>query len=169
MNLSRLRLALPVAFIFATVDCTTKELAINLLPPAYVPHRVLGDFLRLTLAFNRQAAMSVPLGPHPRPLLVIASFLALIALLRLLWAARPTAIGQRLALGMILGGTVGNLASRIQSSRGVVDFIDVGVGMHRFYIFNVADIGLCCGAALLALTFWRDRQPAHLTSREVAG
>jgi signal peptidase II len=37
------------------------------------------------------------------------------------------------------------------SSRGVVDFIDVGIGSARFYTFNVADSAVTCGALLLAI------------------
>jgi signal peptidase II len=34
---------------------------------------------------------------------------------------------------------------------GVVDFIDVGIGSARFWTFNVADMGVTCGAVLLAI------------------
>jgi signal peptidase II len=37
------------------------------------------------------------------------------------------------------------------SSMGVVDFIDVGIGTSRFYTFNIADMGVTCGALLLAI------------------
>jgi signal peptidase II len=166
--LSRLRLALPVAFILTTVDCTTKELAVEFLPPVHVPHPVLGDFLRFTLSYNAQAAMSLPLGPNARPLLVVASFVVLGLLLLLLWTSQPTAKVQRVALGLILGGAVGNLLSRLQSARGVVDFIDVGLRGQRFYIFNVADMGICCGAALLAMALWRGRAPEASSPGDVA-
>ena len=153
--LNRLRIALPVAFILATVDCTTKELAASFLPPAYLPHPVVGDILRFTLEFNTQAAMSLPVGRFGRPILAVAAIVIVLGLLRLLWTSPPAARWQRLGLGLVLGGALGNLASRITSARGVVDFIDVGIGAHRFYIFNVADIGVCCGAALLAATLWQ--------------
>ena len=41
------------------------------------------------------------------------------------------------------------------SDRGVVDFIDVGVGATRFYVFNVADVGVSVGAVLLGYALWR--------------
>ena len=53
------------------------------------------------------------------------------------------------ALGLITGGAVGNLADRLRSPRGVVDFIDMGLGDYRFWTFNVADVGVTVGAALL--------------------
>jgi signal peptidase II len=59
-------------------------------------------------------------------------------------------------LALIAGGAAGNLLDRIISARGVVDFIDVGIGDSRFYLFNVADGGVSVGAAILAYVFWQD-------------
>jgi signal peptidase II len=50
---------------------------------------------------------------------------------------------------------VGNLIDRVRSGRGVVDFIDIGVGNTRFWTFNVADSAITIGAILLAVTLWR--------------
>jgi signal peptidase II len=56
----------------------------------------------------------------------------------------------RISLGLIMGGTVGNLIDRL-SFGYVVDFIDVDF----FATFNVADAGISVGAVLLALTYIR--------------
>jgi signal peptidase II len=42
----------------------------------------------------------------------------------------------------------------------VVDFIDVGIGDMRWPTFNVADIGVSCGALLLAWVLWREDRAA---------
>lgn len=42
-------------------------------------------------------------------------------------------------LALVAGGAMGNLIDRLRSPRGVVDFIDVGIGDARFWTFNVAD------------------------------
>jgi lipoprotein signal peptidase len=39
--------------------------------------------------------------------------------------------------------------------RLTLDFIDVGLGALRFYVFNVADVGLSVGAVLVAYAMWR--------------
>jgi signal peptidase II len=70
-----------------------------------------------------------------------------------------TSIGDRfrqLALGLVAGGAAGNLIDRIRSSRGVVDFLDVGVGSLRWPTFNVADIAVSCGGIALAIALWRE-------------
>ncbi len=55
--------------------------------------------------------------------------------------------------GLILGGAVGNLVDRVRL-RAVTDFLDVYVGSWHWPAFNVADIAICAGAALVALTLW---------------
>ena len=59
------------------------------------------------------------------------------------------------------GGAAGNLIDRIRSTRGVVDFLDVGIGALRWPTFNVADIAVSCGAIALVVSMWREdvRQP----------
>jgi signal peptidase II len=49
---------------------------------------------------------------------------------------------------------MGNLLDRIRHSDGVVDFIDVGLGMSRWPTFNVADMAVSVGAVLLAWVLW---------------
>ncbi len=64
----------------------------------------------------------------------------------------------RVALGLLLGGALGNLLDRI-SRQAVVDFIN-----FRYWpAFNVADIAICIGAATLALFLFRNRQYEPVT------
>jgi signal peptidase II len=56
----------------------------------------------------------------------------------------------RLALALQLAGAVGNLLDRITNNGNVTDFISVG----RFPVFNVADISISTGVAVLLLGVW---------------
>lgn len=57
------------------------------------------------------------------------------------------------------------MLDRLRSERGVVDFIDIGLGSYRFWIFNVADMGVIVGATLLGVLLWqRDRAADELTA-----
>ena len=119
------------------------------LSPPYVPHDVIGDFLRFTLAFNPGGAMSLSLGPSSRwwfTLLAIATLLVLAYMYR---QASPDDRAQLSAIALICGGAVGNLLDRVRSPRGVVDFIDIGIGPHRFWTFNIADVAVTIGTATL--------------------
>ena len=143
-------------------DVVTKYLAHTLLQPTYSPRNVLGDTLRLTLVYNPGAAFGMHLGVYSRGVFIALTIGAIFVLFKLL---RGTAAqeGLRLfALGLVMGGAVGNLINRLWSSRGVVDFLDIGVGNLRWPTFNVADIGVSIGAFLLAWTLWgseRDSSP----------
>ena len=70
---------------------------------------------------------------------------------------------RQLALGLVAGGAAGNLVDRIRSPRGVVDFLDIGLGTLRWPTFNVADIAVSCGAVALAISLWIEdsRQARH--------
>ena len=151
----RMRLVAPLALVLLTADCTTKELAVEYLAPEHVPQNAIGDVVRFTLGYNDGAAMGLPVGSHARWPLVALSLVACVIFVRLAKALPPGATLQRAALGLLLGGTLGNMLSRALSSRGVVDFIDIGFGNARFWIFNVADIGITAGALLLAYTWSR--------------
>ena len=67
---------------------------------------------------------------------------------------------------MILGGAIGNLIDRIliyipnSTYAGVVDFIDVGIATHRWYIFNIADSAVTVGIFLYLIysTFFENKQ-----------
>ncbi|MFL5595004.1 MAG: signal peptidase II, partial [Gemmatimonadaceae bacterium] len=54
---------------------------------------------------------------------------------------------------------------RLRSARGVVDFIDIGLGTHRFWTFNVADMAVTLGTAtltwVLCVRAARDERHTH--------
>lgn len=151
----------PVLLGLVAVDCTTKRLVVESLPP-HVPHPVIGDVVRFTLAYNPDAAMGLSLGAYSRVGFAIIASAVLLALL--LYRRRITGGNgaQSIAIALIAGGAIGNLLDRIRWSRGVVDFIDVGVGNTRFYTFNVADASVFCGAVLLLLLLaGQQKDPEH--------
>lgn len=152
---SKARLFWPVVLTLLCTDCATKRAAVEHLSPAHVPHALVGDVVRLTLAYNRGAAMSLPVGGGARPLLILATLGVLLVLASFY---RRAAANDRVlvaATALLVGGALGNLVDRVRWSGGVIDFIDVGLGAHRFWIFNVADVGVTIGATMLALALMR--------------
>lgn len=130
-------------------DVVTKRLAVDHLSPPYVPHDVIGEYLRFTLAFNSAGAMSLSLGPSSRWWFVLLSIGTLFVLAYMYRQTAPDDRLQLTALALICGGALGNLLDRLRSARGVVDFIDIGIGTHRFWTFNIADVGVTFGTAAL--------------------
>ena len=130
------------------VDLATKRLAVTALIP-YVPRNVIDDVLRFTLAFNSGGAMSLSLGPSSRWWFTLLSIATLFVLAYMYRHTSPDDKLQLASLALICGGAIGNLIDRIRSPRGVVDFIDIGIGAHRFWTFNIADMGVTIGTAAL--------------------
>ncbi len=53
-----------------------------------------------------------------------------------------------IALGLLLGGALGNLIDRLHYG-SVVDFVDMGIGAWRFYTYNLADAAISTAIVLL--------------------
>jgi signal peptidase II len=153
------RLFWGTAFVVVIIDAITKQLAESLLFPPHQPHRIIGDFLRFTLAWNPGAAFSMSLGPYSRYIFGGFAVVALFVLWRLYRESKPDERLKPLALGLAWGGAAGNLIDRIRQPLGVVDFIDIGVGNIRFWTFNVADSAVTIGAISLGwVLLQEDRQ-----------
>lgn len=119
----------------------------------------LAPGVALTFVRNRGAAFSL-LATAPemirRPFFLLVACAAAVAIVYYL---RQTPIEDtltRLALGLILGGALGNAVDRARYGE-VVDFIEIGVrSIFTWPIFNVADSAVCIGVGLL---FWRSFKP----------
>ena len=118
------RLFWGAALSVVVLDVITKQLAERLLFP-HSPHRIIGDVVRLTLAWNPGAAFSMSLGQYSRYIFGAFAVLALYVLWKLYRESRPGERLKPLALGLAWGGAAGNLIDRIRSPLGVVDFIDI--------------------------------------------
>jgi len=117
---------------------------------------VLGDWFQLRLVYNQGAAFGLHLGPYSRWIFLTVAIVAVFVLRRMSHTSPPGDIFRQLALGLVAGGAAGNLIDRIRSERGVVDFLDVGIGALRWPTFNVADIAVSCGAIALVISMWRE-------------
>ncbi len=136
--------AFALALAVTALDQITKALALRSLTEVPVP--VIGDVVRLVLRFNTGAAFSVSWG-GPSVLLV---FNLVACVFLAYYMLRMKSARVMLFLGLILGGALGNTVDRVVQGP-VTDFIDIGLGTLRWPVFNVADIALVVGGALLLL------------------
>jgi len=111
---------------------------------------LLGDFARLRYVQNAGTAFGLFQGG--RILLMAISIFSAAVVVYLAVSGRYRFRGSHVAFGLVLGGALGNLVDRFWL-REVVDFIDVGIGPHRWPTFNVADIGITLGVIYLAVAF----------------
>lgn len=146
-----------VVGIVVALDVITKIIVQNTLV-LYEQRDVLGSILRLTYIYNPGAAFGIHLGPWSRWIFLALSLAVLAALLGM-FAFTPARDRLRItAIALVCGGALGNLVDRVKSSRGVVDFLDVGFGTVRWPVFNVADMALTVGALILAVSLWREEK-----------
>ena len=156
---ARRKMALYLGLVIAWVvlDQVTKVIVQRTLR-LYDPVPVIGDFFRLTYIYNRGAAFGLHLGDWSRVAFSILP-VAAAALLYMMYRTTPWSDKMRLiAIPLVTGGAIGNLIDRVRSSRGVIDFFDIGFGTMRWPVFNVADIGVTVGALMLAVSLWREEQ-----------
>ncbi|WP_370318084.1 signal peptidase II [Tessaracoccus sp. OH4464_COT-324] len=159
-TLKRAAIALAVGlglFGFAADQLTKEIILASLQPGESVP--MLGELLRFTLIFNPGAAFG--LG---RSATLAFTVFAIVALAGCLGYALPRVrrVSQAVVLGFFLAGISGNLHDRLFRPPAalyghVVDFIQ----LPYFAIFNVADVFITLGAALLILFGFRSgRRPS---------
>ena len=145
----------PLVAIVVLTDCASKRWVEDGLVVEHTSHDVIEGVLRFTLSYNTGAAFSTEFGAYQRWILIGTTLAVLGILARLYRSAEPHGRLYVAGLALVCGGAIGNLLDRIRSARGVVDFIDIGFGTSRFYIFNIADVGITLGAAALACALWR--------------
>ena len=128
------------------VDQLTKWWAVNELADG--PIVLIDDFLQLRLLFNTGASFSIL--TNAGPILAIVAFGVIGLIVYVLGEASHRV--EAIALGLVLGGAIGNLIDRLFRGDGfldgaVVDFIDFSF----FATFNVADAAINIGVALLLI------------------
>lgn len=150
---SRLSITVPVVLTVLALDILTKGWVVRNLA-MYSQTPVLGDFFRLTYTHNPGAAFGIDIGEHSRIFFLVLSLVAL-GVLGAIYRSTPSWDRLRiLALSLVAGGALGNILDRIRYERGVVDFLDFGIGTSRFPVFNIADTAVTIGAILLLISFW---------------
>jgi signal peptidase II len=120
------------------------------------PVRVLGPALELEYTRNSGAAFSI--GETYTVIFTAIAVGVIVVILRL--ARKLFSLPWAIALGLLLGGALGNLTDRIARAPGllhgwVVDFIEV----PHWPIFNLADSAICVGGALMVLLAFRGLHP----------
>ena len=153
---SHARLLLALAAAVFALDLGTKLLAVATLSDRE-PVRLLGGALYLTEARNTGAAFSFAEGAT----VVFTLIAVVVAVVIVRTARRLYSTGWAVALGLVLGGAVGNLVDRVFRAPGflrggVVDFLSLFAPDGSVWpIFNVADSAIVCGGVLGAVLAFR--------------
>ena len=160
----RRRLLLVVVLLATTIGCdqATKHLAKSSLPGTPT-QSFLGDTFRLTYAENPGAFLSLGAALPESARFWVLNVGVAVVLLALLFHAllgRKVDLAQATAYALVVGGGLGNWLDRVMRGGSVVDFMNLGVGQLRTGVFNVADVAIMAGAAVLLLDGYVRRKPA---------
>lgn len=126
-------------------QATKAAVEANLVPGGEVD--VLGP-LELTLAHNSGIAFGLASGGGARLVLLT---LAALAVMGVLFSRDPIRPGMWVAVGLLAGGALGNLADRVRTD-AVTDYI----ALASWPPFNLADVAITAGVLLLAFSYMRE-------------
>jgi len=90
----------------------------------------------------------------------------LLGLFAYILTSRKLNIVDIIALSLFLGGGVSNFYDRATNSGAVIDFLNIGVGSFRTGIFNVADMAIMLGAAILLFVSFKQQRDKPNTSNQ---
>ena len=146
------------------IDSTFAVASVHALPGQTQPTQVLGEFVRIAKNYNTGGIFG--LFGDSAAILALSStvVMGLIAVYQWREGSRsPWPLS--LALGLLLGGAIGNFVDRVRLG-AVVDFVDTGIGGLRFYTFNVADSAISIALLLLIIMgLFGERIAARLQDR----
>src|SRR5215469_2608288 len=159
------RFGLIVVVLTAAIDQAAKIWLLHVFGLAARQPVHLGPFLDLVLAWN--TGISFSLLPQVGPLgqWALLALKAIAVLLLWIWLARAASRLTALALGLIIGGAIGNAIDRVAYG-AVADFvlfhITTASWTFRWYVFNLADVGIVAGVVglLYEATLARDAAKA---------
>ena len=133
---------------------------------AFFAARGLGDresvtsFFNLALTYNRGISFGLFNGGAGLNALVFSLAAAAIVAVLLYWLSRVVSPFLAVAIGLIIGGAIGNVIDRLRLG-AVVDFLDFHVGYLHWPAFNLADGAICIGVAAMLLDGLLLRREAH--------
>jgi signal peptidase II len=154
-----------VSIVIVILDLWTKGIATESLT-LYRPVE-LTSWLNMTLAHNYGAAFSFLSDAGGWQRWLFTGLASVVTVVLIVWMFRLQAREKltAAALGLIIGGAVGNLIDRIMNGY-VVDFIDVYYQGYHWPAFNVADSAITGGVILMLLDALLQSLPAKKTGPE---
>jgi signal peptidase II len=123
---------------------------------------IIAGLLQLTYVRNRGGAFGLLSSadlPMQNTLFMALNLITLGAILIYALRTPPQRLRLQSALGLVMGGAIGNFIDRFTRSY-VIDFVDVYWKSHHWPMFNVADSAISVGVALLILDMLREPRPS---------
>lgn len=152
-----LRIGGAVALCVLALDQLTKAVALRALfgqPPIEVT-----GFLNLVLVWNPGVSFGMLQGLGDLGPWLLTGFGVAVSAALLFWLLREQRTPTRVAIGLVLGGAIGNIIDRVRFG-AVIDFLDFHALGYHWPAFNISDSAIVVGAALLVLDGLRSERSA---------
>ena len=157
-----------IAFIVFSDQLSKILIKLNLVK--YEKVDILGNFLKFTYIENQGIAFGIDTSRF-HVIVILLTFIAIFALIY--YKIHSSLKYERIPLELIIGGAIGNAIDRILvlipslDYSGVIDFIDIGFGNFRWFIFNLADTFITIGVILYFILHYRFNREYNAKSRDI--
>ncbi len=153
-----LRLGLPVAAVVVLLDQLSKwwvlERLLDLPEPvtsaSWAPPVTVTSFFDVALVWNFGVSFGMLGEENGLIRWGLVALAAAIILWLLVWLARTGRVWQGAAIGLVIGGAIGNVVDRFRFG-AVADFLHFHALGYSFWVFNVADAAITIGVAILLI------------------
>jgi signal peptidase II len=153
-----MRLGLAVAVVVAVIDQLAKAWILTLFAAEAGARLIpVAPFLNFALVMNRGVSFGLFNNDQSLNAMIFALIAAVIVIALLVWLARARDWLLQAAIGLVIGGAVGNVVDRLVRG-AVVDFLDFHVAEWHWFIFNLADAAISVGVALMVIDGLRGRR-----------
>lgn len=155
-RMSLRQLGLLIATIVLALDQATKWI---ILAKVMQPPRIIEitPFFNLVMGWNRGVSFGLFDSESPVHVIVLSSIAMVIVIALLVWLWRATERWTATALGLIVGGALGNVVDRLRFG-AVADFLDFHAFGYHWPAFNAADSAIVVGAGMLIVESLFERQ-----------
>jgi len=150
-----------IPIIVALIDQLTK-LYIKFNFRLYEKYEIFGNFVRIFYIENSGIAFGIDTSSI-HFFITVLTIIAILVLARYLLILHREKSDEKKSISLILGGAIGNCIDRVLvffpdfGYTGVIDFIDIGFGSMRWYIFNVADMSITFGVIYYLFLLYKDK------------
>jgi len=156
-----LRRGLVVAALVAIADQLSKAWVLRLFAERQPMEHMLPvtGFFNLVLTWNRGMSFGLFNNDATLNALIFTGIAAAIVSGLVVWLRRAEEPLIAVAIGLVIGGAIGNVVDRLWRG-AVVDFLDFHLGGWHWFAFNLADAAICIGVGLMVIDSLLGRREA---------
>lgn len=150
MQIAALRFGLIVSALVLLLDQLSKYWVLQVYSlPEKISVEIL-PFFSLTMVWNKGISLGLFQAGSGFARWALVGLTVIVTVALIIWLARTHTRLVQVALGLVIGGAIGNIIDRIKFG-AVVDFIHLHAFDYSFYVFNIADSAISIGVGLLLL------------------